>query len=84
MAIKYEVDGNIFREINEKWPFAYVSEYLIKARQFQIDQAGNKVEVFQLNDGRIFSRPVPEHVRSAARRDTNTQPRIPYPATESG
>ena len=29
MPKKYEVDGNVFREITEKWPFAYVSEFLI-------------------------------------------------------
>lgn len=56
MAIKYEVDGDIFREIDEKFLVAHVNEYLIKARVLQTDAAGNKVEFFQLNDGRCFSR----------------------------
>ena len=56
MSIKYQVDGNIFREITEKWPFANVSEYLIKARGIETDSAGNKIENYLLNDGRMFSK----------------------------
>jgi len=66
MAIKYQVDGDIFREITEKWLFAYVREYRINARVFETDQAGNMVENFQLNDGRVFTRKIPvSHVRDA-------------------
>ena len=56
MSIKYQVDGNIFREITEKWPFAYVSEYLIKARRIETDATGNKIERYLLNDGRMFKK----------------------------
>ena len=56
MSIKYQVDGNIFREITEKWPFANVSEYLIKARGIETDSAGNEIENYLLNDGRMFSK----------------------------
>ena len=45
MAIKYQVDGDIFREITEKWPFAYVSEHLIRARGYSMDWTGNQIEV---------------------------------------
>ena len=56
MSIKYQVDGNIFREITEKWLFANVSEYLIKARRIETDSAGNKIESYLLNDGRMFTK----------------------------
>jgi hypothetical protein len=56
MSIKYQVDGNIFREITEKWLCANVSEYLIKARGIETDSAGNKIENYLLNDGRMFSK----------------------------
>jgi len=56
MSIKYQVDGNIFREITEKWLCADVSEYLIKARRIETDSAGNKIEKYLLNDGRIFTK----------------------------
>lgn len=65
MAVKYQVDGDIFREITEKWPFAYVSEHLIRARKFETDQYGNQVEYLQLGDGRIFERAVPKPQRAA-------------------
>jgi hypothetical protein len=58
MSVKYQVDGDIFQEIAEKWLFAYVREFLIKKRAYETDPAGNLIEYFQLNDGRIFSRPV--------------------------
>ena len=56
MSIKYQVDGNIFREITEKWLCANVSEYLIKARRIETDSAGNEIENYLLNDGRMFSK----------------------------
>jgi len=56
MTIQYQVDGNIFQEITSNWLCAYVNEYLIKARRLDTDQAGNTVEHFQLNDGRMFTR----------------------------
>ena len=58
MSVKYQVDGDNFQEITEKWLFAYVREFLITKRAYETDQAGNLIEYFQLNDGRIFSRPV--------------------------
>lgn len=58
MPVKYEVDGDIFREISENWLFANVREFLIRARRSETDRAGNKVESLQLNDGRIFTRVV--------------------------
>ncbi|MFZ5912523.1 MAG: hypothetical protein ACOYYU_21165 [Chloroflexota bacterium] len=60
MKVRYQVDGDIFREISTNWLCAYVNEYLIKARRFATDQAGNPVEHFQLNDGRVFTRLVSE------------------------
>ena len=77
MAVKYQVDGNIFREITEKWLFAYVKEYRIKARVFETDQAGNMVENFQLNDGRFFTRTIP--VTRASDTGEETKARIPVP-----
>lgn len=72
MAIKYEIDGDIFREINEKFLVAHVNEYLIKARMLQTDAAGNKVEFLQLNDGRCFSRIItPRHESAVARKPTH-------------
>ena len=58
MSVKYQVDGDNFQEITEKWLFAYVREFLITKRAYETDKAGNLIEYFQLNDGRIFSRPV--------------------------
>ena len=84
MGMKYEVDGNIFREINEKWPFAYVREFLIKARALQSDQVGNRVEIFQLNDGRCFSRLARVHQKMVILAESNTQPRMSHTATEGG
>ena len=81
MAVQYQVDGNIFREISANWLCAYVSEFLIKARKLDTDQAGNTVEHLQLNDGRIFTRLVPSlqssNIRKASNsRPLNNQPRI--------
>jgi len=58
MTVKYQVDGDVFREITEKWPFAYVSEFLIRSRRLFTDRSGNKIESFQISDGRIFTRRV--------------------------
>ena len=62
MAVQYQIDGNVFREITTNWFCASVNEFLIKARQLDTDQGGNTVEYFQLNDSRVFTRqiPVPE------------------------
>ena len=81
MAIKYEVNGDIFREINEKFLVAYVNEYLIKDRVFQTDAAGNKVEFFQLNDGRCFSRIITPHRESAVVRESAPPATIPQRVT---
>lgn len=59
MTVKYEVDGDIFREIDGNWLCAEVKEFVIKARKTETDQAGNVSEYFQLNDGRIFTRQIP-------------------------
>jgi hypothetical protein len=88
MTVKYQVDGNVFREITTNWFCASVNQFLIKARQVDVDQTGNTVEHFQLNDGRIFkrlinSRTVDTHKTSNARPQTTrstmsdsiTQPR---------
>jgi hypothetical protein len=83
MAIKYEVDGDIFREINEKFLVAYVNEYLIKARVLQTDAAGNKVEFFQLNDGRCFSRTISSHREPIVVRDSIPAATIPQRITGS-
>ena len=56
MSVKYQINGDIFQEIAEKWLFAYVREFLITKRVYETDQAGSVIEYFQLNDGRIFSR----------------------------
>jgi hypothetical protein len=56
MSVKYEIDGDIFREMRGNWLFVHVKEFLIKARKVEKDQAGNVIEYLQLNDGRIFSR----------------------------
>ncbi|HLO16319.1 MAG TPA: hypothetical protein VK206_15915 [Anaerolineales bacterium] len=83
MAIKYEIDGDIFREINEKFLVAYVNEYLIKARVLQMDAAGNEVEFFQLNDGRCFSRIITPHRESAVVREPTLPSTIPQRVTGS-
>jgi hypothetical protein len=70
MAIKYVIDGDIFREIDEKFLVAHVNEYLINARAIQTDAAGNKIELFQLNDGRWFSRAVTPHFKDAITKES--------------
>jgi hypothetical protein len=59
MSVKYEVDGDIFREMNGNWLYVRVKEYLITARKIEKDQDGNTSEYFQLNDGRVFTRKIP-------------------------
>jgi len=59
MAVKYQVDGNVFLEIKTNWLCAFVNEFLIQARQLDTDQAGNTIEYLQLNDSRVFTRQVP-------------------------
>lgn len=76
MSVKYQINGDIFQEIAEKWLFAYVREFLIKKRAYETDPAGNLVEYFQLNDGRIFSRPV-SAVRADVASKSETRTRTP-------
>jgi hypothetical protein len=59
MSVKYQVDGDIFREITTNWLCASISEFLIKIRKTELDQDGAVIEFLQLTDGRVFSRPVP-------------------------
>jgi hypothetical protein len=89
MAVRYQVDGDIFREITPNWLCASISEFFIKARQVATDQTGNTIEYFQLNDGRIFERPVPsfqpaEALREPQPRAGNMQPALcERPLTQS-
>jgi len=81
MTVQYQIDGNIFREITTNWLCATVNEFLIKARQLDVNQAGNSIEYVQLNDGRIFTRPVPSFQAADISKDSNfrrqnTQPVI--------
>jgi len=73
MTVRYQVDGNIFREITTNWLCASVNEFLIKARQIDTNQVGNTVEYFQLNDGRIFTRLVPNTRSANAPKASNTR-----------
>ena len=82
MAIRYEVDGDIFREIDVKFLAAYVKESLIVARTIQTDAAGNKVELFQLNDGRWFSRALAPQRQAAIVRESTSPARIPQRVTD--
>ena len=80
MAVQYQVDGNIFLEITTNWLCAYAREFLIKARQFDTDQAGNTIEHLQLNDGRMFTRLVPGPRAVHISKVTNTRPRNTQPS----
>ncbi len=87
MRIRYQIDGNIFREISSNWLCAFVNECLIKIRKTDTDQAGNSIEYFQLNDGRVFTRPVssPKYVevpRNSNARLRNIRSAIPEPMTQ--
>ncbi len=75
MTIQYQVDGNIFLEITTNWLCAYANEFLIKARQFDTDQAGNTIEHFQSNDGRVFTRLVPGPRTLSTPKEFNLRPR---------
>jgi hypothetical protein len=59
MSVKYEVDGDIFREMSGNWLYVRVKEYLITARKIETDQDGSTSEYFLLNDGRVFTRKIP-------------------------
>ncbi|MBC7878524.1 MAG: hypothetical protein H7Y59_15240 [Anaerolineales bacterium] len=81
MTVQYQVNGNIFSEITATWLCVYVNEFMIKARQLDIDEDGNTIEYFQLNDGRVFSRLAPNpravHISKVSElRRRNTQPAI--------
>ena len=81
MAVRYQVDGNIFREINPNWLCVSIGEFFIKARRIATDQTGNTVEYLQLNDGRIFERQMPsfqsaEVPRESHHRLGNMQPAL--------
>ena len=58
MEVKYQVEGDIFQEITGNWLFAFVKEYVIVARSIEKNQAGNTIEYFKLNDGRVFTREI--------------------------
>ena len=59
MSVKYEVDGDIFREMRGNWLYVRVKEYLITARKIETNQDGSISEYFLLNDGRVFTRRIP-------------------------
>jgi len=67
MSIKYEVVGDIFREMSGNWLYVRVKEYLITARKTETDQDGNISEYFQLEDGRVFTREIPAPNASGAK-----------------
>jgi hypothetical protein len=77
MPIKYQVNGDIFLEITEKWPFAYVKECLIRAREYRMDSAGNKKEYLQLSDGRVFARSAAGMLLTSSAQDARTQITVP-------
>ena len=79
MAVQYQIDGNIFREITTNWLCASVNEFLIKARQFYTDPAGNTVEYVQLNDSRVFTRQVSSPEALDAPKAPNTHLRDSWP-----
>lgn len=83
MAVKYEIDGDIFREVNVKFLVAYVNEYLITARAIQTDAAGNKSEIFQLNDGRWFSRSITPPRKAAIAKESIPPAGIPQRLMDS-
>jgi hypothetical protein len=56
MSIKYEVDGDIFREMSGNWLYVRVKEFIITARKIETNQDGSISEYFLLNDGRVFTR----------------------------
>ena len=76
MSVKYQLDGDVFREITANWLCANVKEYIVKARVVDTDQAGNIIENFQLNDGRVFTRQIQTPQFSNANRQYNSGPKI--------
>jgi hypothetical protein len=78
MAVQYEIDGDIFREMTINWLCACTKEFLIKARQFDTNQA---VEYVQLNDGRVFTRMIANARTGNVSRPSNTHLRNGQPAT---
>ncbi len=83
MKIQYQVEGNVFSEINTNWLCAYAKESLIVARRFDTDNTGNAIEQLQLSDGRMFVRLVPGpravHISKVANFHVrNTQPTTIY------
>ena len=58
MDVKYQVDGDIFREITGNWLCAFVKESVIVARTSESDPAGNTIEYFKLSDGRVFTKEI--------------------------
>jgi hypothetical protein len=74
MTVQYQIDGNIFYEIKNNWLCASVNQFLVKARQVDIDQTGNTVEHVQLNDGRVFTRLVSNSRAVDVRKTSNTRP----------
>ena len=82
MAVRYQIDGDIFREITPHWLCASINEFLIKARKTSVDQAGAVVEYVQLNDGRVFTRPVYSAQTLGIPKSSNTLPRKVRPAME--
>lgn len=81
MSIKYEIDGDIFREMSGSWLYVRVKEYLITARKIETDQDGNISEYFQLNDGRVFTRQIPAPKSSDAK-TTQAQTSMPQLAVK--
>jgi hypothetical protein len=79
MAVKYQVDGNVFLEIKTNWLCASVNEFLIQARQLDTDQAGNTIEYFQLNDSRVFTRQIPSSRTLDIPQASNTNLRDSWP-----
>ena len=79
MAVQYQIDGNVFREITTNWFCASINEFLIKVRQVDTDQIGNTVEHFQLNDGRVFMRLVPNSRAVDVPKASNTRPQTMLP-----
>mgnify|MGYP001566466690 CR=1 FL=1 len=75
MAVRYQIDGDIFREITPHWLCASINEFLIKVRKTDVDQTGATVEHLQLNDGRIFTRLIPCPQSVDIPRDSNSRRR---------
>lgn len=75
MAVRYQIDGDIFREITPHWLCASINEFLIKFRKTDVDQTGATVEHLQLNDGRVFTRLIPCPQSADVPKDSNSRRR---------